>query len=158
MTALGDAFAIIAAVCTGLAGGVYLGFSALVMPALLRRPAGDAIVTMQEVNRAAVRPPFMTVFFGAAIASAALIVVELVGFDGASSALRIAGGVLSLVGFVITAGYNVPRNNELAALDPTAAGAQQTWDRLAGEWTRGNHARAASSALGLVALLVAGHV
>lgn len=61
----------------GVSGGVYLAFSAIVMPALRGLPAGQRVASMQLVNANAVRLPFMTVFFGGAAASVALVVAEL---------------------------------------------------------------------------------
>lgn len=140
-----------------MVGGVYLAFSAMVMPALRSRPAADAIATMQHVNVAAVRAPFMVVFFGSAAAAVAVVVVEVVrarSADGVGlgTALGVAGALLSLAGFVVTVAYNVPRNDLVAALDPTAVADQAHWLDLAREWTSANSLRGGLSLLGAALL------
>jgi uncharacterized membrane protein len=144
---------LLAAGGAAVVGGVYLAFSAMVMPALRSRPAADAIATMQHVNVAAVRAPFMAVFLGSAAAAVAVVVVEVVrarSADDASlgTALGVAGALLSLAGFVVTVTYNVPRNDLVAALDPTSVADQARWLTLAREWTTANSLRGAVSVLG----------
>lgn len=148
---------LLAAGGTAVVGGVYLAFSAMVMPALRSRPAADAIATMQHVNVAAVRAPFMAVFFGSAAAAVAVVVVEVLrarSADDASlgTALGVAGALLSLAGFVVTVAYNVPRNDLVAALDPTSVTDQARWLDLAREWTSANSLRGGLSLLGAVLL------
>lgn len=82
-----------AAVCAGAAGGVYVAFSAMVIPALNARPAGEAVTAMQRINVLAVRPPFMVLFFGGAVAS--VVVVATAGASEPHSLMRLAGAVLS---------------------------------------------------------------
>lgn len=55
MTALGTALALVTATASGLTAGVFLGFSALVMPALRARPPAEAVAAMQAVNLVAPR-------------------------------------------------------------------------------------------------------
>ncbi|ALV45053.1 hypothetical protein MB46_05570 [Arthrobacter alpinus] len=136
------ALTITSALCTGLAGGVYLAFSAIVMPALRTRPPKDAIATMQSINVSAVRPPFMIVFFGGAAASAALAIMELAsGTLNVPSIARISGAVLALTSFGITILRNVPLNNALAAVASSAADAQPTWKHFDGPWSTANLVR-----------------
>ena len=148
---------LLAAGGAAVVGGVYLAFSAMVMPALRSRPAADAIATMQHVNVAAVRAPFMAVFFGSAAAAVAVVVVEVLrarSADDASlgTALGLAGALLSLAGFVVTVAYNVPRNDLVAALDPTSVTDQARWLSLTREWTSANSLRGGLSLLGAVLL------
>ena len=56
----------------GLCAGVFFAFSAFVMPALGRLPAGQGIAAMQSINKLAVTPAFMTALFGSALACAGL--------------------------------------------------------------------------------------
>lgn len=148
---------LLAAGGAALVGGVYLAFSAMVMPALRSRPAADAIATMQHVNVAAVRAPFMVVFFGSAAAAVAVVVVEVVrarSADDASlgTALGVAGAMLSLAGFVVTVTYNVPRNDLVAHLDPASAADAVRWLDLAREWTAANTLRGTLSLVGAALL------
>ncbi|ACZ20333.1 predicted integral membrane protein [Sanguibacter keddieii DSM 10542] len=148
---------LLAACGAAVTGGVYLAFSAMVMPALRSRPAADAIATMQQVNLAAVRPPFMVVFFGAAASAVVVVVVEVVrargdGAVGLGTVVGVAGAALSLAGFVVTVTYNVPRNDLVAGLDPSSAAGQARWLTLAREWTGANTLRGALSVLGAALL------
>jgi uncharacterized membrane protein len=129
-------------VCTGLTGGVYLAFSAIVMPALRTQPAKDAIATMQRINVGAIRPPFMIVFFGGAVASGTLAIMEFAsGTLNVPSLARIAGAVLALTSFGITIVRNVPLNNALAAMGSSATDSQTTWKRFDGPWSTANLVR-----------------
>ncbi|HST73255.1 MAG TPA: anthrone oxygenase family protein [Kocuria rosea] len=135
---------------SALVAGFYVAFSAVVMPALERRPAAEAVSTMVAINEAAVRLPFMALFFGSAAASAATVVAAPIEDDPAV-ALRVAGAVASLAGWVLTMAVNVPLNTGLARHPPTARAA--AWAGYTRAWTRANHLRAASSTIGAVLLL-----
>ena len=143
----------VAAVGAGAAGGVYLAFSAMVMPALNSRPAGEAVATMQRINEMAVRPPFMTVFFGGALASAVVAVSSITaGTVAQEGPLRVAGAGLALAGVAVTIGFNVPRNNALARIDAAGAGAADSWRTFERAWNRANTVRCALSIAGAAAL------
>lgn len=142
----------VAAVSTGLVGGVYAAFSTMVMPALRSGPPAEALTVMQRINERALQPSFMIIFWTSAAASvAALALTWLPGGD--RSAWRTAGAALTLGGWVITAAINVPRNNALAGLDPASvADLRIVGDLLAG-WTTANHLRAVASTAALFAFL-----
>jgi uncharacterized membrane protein len=76
---------------SAVVGGFYLAFSAVVMPALRRRPAAEAVATMVAINDKAVRPPFMVLFFGTFAACAAVVVTSALDRELQPS-LRVAGG------------------------------------------------------------------
>ena len=142
------------AVCAGVAGGVYLAFSALVMPALRALPAGHGIAAMQRINTSAVQLPFMAVFFGGAAASAALLVAELApGPASPEAGNRLAGAGLALAAFGITIVRNVPLNNELARVSPGVEDAAAPWSAFDRGWSRANHVRAATSIAAAIVLL-----
>ena len=141
MHALSVVLTIAAATFAAAVGGVYIAFSALVLPAL--RDNSDAITVMRRVNVVAVRAPFMFVFFGSALTAAAVLVVELV--TGAHP-LVVVGAVLALASFAVTVVRNVPLNNELAG--PTG-----DWQRFEPRWRRANHLRAALAIGAAVALI-----
>ena len=126
---------------SGLLGGIYLAFSVAVLPALRRRPAGEAAATMREVNRVILNPVFGTLFGGTALACAVLLVLALL----AGEPLGIAGALAGLAGFAVTAAVNVPLNN---ALDRGGR-----WAAFERRWTVANHVRAATSVLAVALLL-----
>lgn len=143
----GFLFALTLATALGAAvmGGVFYGFSVLVMKGLAKVPAPEAIRVMQSINRSALTPAFMSVFMGTTLASAALLVWSFVSWDGAYSGYVVAGSALYLVGsFTLTAGYHVPRNEALDKADP--AQAQVLWQSYLPDWTRMNHVRGLASA------------
>ena len=135
---------------SAVAGGVYLAFSVMVMPALRRRPAKDAITTMVLINEKAVRPPFMVLFFGTATACAAVVVAAAADLQS-QPPLRVAGAAAYLAGWVSTMVVNVPLNHRLS-VNGTAQ-PDQHWDSYQRLWTRANHIRAALSIAGAAGLL-----
>jgi len=143
------------AIGAGLVAGVLFAFSSFVMPALRRLPAPAGIAAMQAVNRAAVTPVFMAVLFGTAAVGLAVGVAAAVRPDRPGTPYQLAGAVLYLATIGLTAGYHVPRNNALAALDPDAAGASRQWDRYHTGWTRWNHLRTGTALAGAVLLTLA---
>jgi uncharacterized membrane protein len=136
-----------AGVGSGLVGGFYVAFSAVVLPALRRRPVEEATATMVAVNDAAVRAPFMVLFFGTAAACGATAVDALLD-PRIHSLLRVAGSAAYLAGWASTMAVNVPLNNGLAA-----DGALR-WRGYQRSWARANHIRALLSVAGAAGLLI----
>ena len=152
MSAVEVALTIAAALGAGLTGGVYLAFSFLVLPAFRTLPAAPAVSAMQRINVSAVRAPFMTVFFGGAAASVAVIVLQLTS-EPSSGPTRIVGAVLALAAVVITVVRNVPLNNALVSVDANSPGLTAAWQSFDRSWSRANYARAAVSVAAAVALI-----
>ena len=152
MSAVEVALTIAAALGAGLTGGVYLAFSFLVLPAFRTLPAAPAVSAMQRINVSAVRAPFMTVFFGGAAASVAVIVLQLTS-EASSGPTRIVGAVLALAAVVITVVRNVPLNNALVSVDANSPGLTAAWQSFDRSWSRANYARAAVSVAAAVALI-----
>jgi uncharacterized membrane protein len=144
-----------ASIGAGISGGVFFGFSTFVMRALGRLPTPQAIAAMQSINRYAPNPWFMTALLGTGAAAVPLAVSGLRHLDEPSSTALLIGSGLYLGGVVLTIAYHVPRNDALAAMDPTGAGAAQFWTRYLREWTAWNHVRTATSVGGAIAFLVA---
>lgn len=126
------------AIASATVGGVLFAFSTFVMPALRRLPAAQGIAAMQSINVTAQRPPLMLLMFGTTLACVALVVVGVAD----RSPWLLAGAAVHLVGAIgVTAAYNVPRNVELAALDPASPDAAARWPAWVREWNAGNHVR-----------------
>jgi len=150
---------VVAAIANAVLAGVYLAFSVMVMPALRRRPDREAVAAMQEVNRQAVRPPFMLVLLGAPVL--AVVVVVLVVIDTAATGLDapgatlLAGAAVAVAGFVGTVALNVPINSAVERLGPQPSKvALEAWPQLAARWTAANTLRGALCALAALLLLV----
>ncbi len=144
----------VAAVGAATSGGVLFAFSSFVMPALARLdpPAGAA--AMQSINVTAVRPSFMTVYFGTGLVAALAAVVAAV--QGAAVALAVAGTAVYLVGVLgITVALHVPLNNRLAAVTPDEAAASGLWREYQQRWTAANHVRAVAGAAAAALFVVA---
>ena len=140
-----DALLLIGALGAGLVAGIFFAFSSFVMRALARLPAAQGIAAMQSINVAVIHPVFMLAFLGTGAACAIVLVLALVQ-RGPETALSIAGSLLYLVGtLLVTMVFNVPRNNALAALDPTSVEAASRWRDYVAGWTAWNHARTAAA-------------
>lgn len=140
-----DALALIAALGSGLVAGVFFAFSTFVMKALTRLTPAEGIAAMQSINIVVLNPWFLGVFMGTALVSVAAIVGALLHWHGDSSLLLIAGGLLYLIGtFGVTIACNVPRNEALAKIVRTDAGAASAWSDYVRTWTAWNHVRTAA--------------
>lgn len=151
---LSFALTLFAALGCGLVAGVFYAFSTFVMNALARLPPAQGIAAMQSINAAVINPWFMTAFLGTAAACAVLIVFALLRWHRPGAVCLLIGGLLYLIGtLLVTMGFNVPRNNALAALDPASAESASLWAGYVSSWTAWNHVRTAA-ALAAAALLI----
>lgn len=145
----------VAAVGSGLAGGVFFGFSSFVMSALRRLPPAEGIAAMQSINREAPTPAFMTLLFGTAALSAGLGVHSVTHADEPHAPCATAGTISYLVAIAITATFHVPRNNRLATFAPASAEGARYWEGYVSQWTTGNHLRTAACTAAVVFYAVA---
>ncbi|WP_446664916.1 anthrone oxygenase family protein [Flexivirga sp. B27] len=148
---------IFGALTSAVTAGVYVDFSARIMPSYGRMANAVGIARMQSSNRSIENGPFMLAFCGAGLAGGYLVYRLLRGDRATADVLLAAGGVAYLAGLLLTMVYNVPLNNRLAAVDPQAASSVDLWRDYLAHWTAANSVRAALS-VGAVALLVAGLV
>lgn len=144
---------VIAGTGSAAAGGFYLAFSTVVMPALRGQPAQDAIAAMVSINEKAVRPPFMILFFGTAAACGAVLAVQATE-PLTQSPVRVAGAAAYLAGWASTMVVNVPLNNRLSR---TGGQPDRAWHGYQQSWNPANHLRAALSIAGAIGLLIPFH-
>jgi uncharacterized membrane protein len=140
--------AVVAAVGSGLVGGVFLVFSASIMPAFARLDPTHGIAVMRAINTTIVRSPFIVVFLGTVAACVLQVVLEpadVAGWVGA--ALYVVGG------FGVTAAGNVPLNNRLDRTEPSDPSG--FWAVYARRWTALNHVRTLACTGAAVALTLA---
>ncbi|MFJ7343361.1 DUF1772 domain-containing protein [Streptomyces sp. NPDC101110] len=141
---------------TGLVAGVFCGFSTFVMRGLGMLPPAQGVAAMKAINVAAVTPPFMMVFLGSAALCAVIAVVTFVLWPDEGTVELLVGSALYLFGsFGLTMVANVPRNDELAGLDPDTPEAAAYWQVYLREWTLWNHVRTAASAGAALAYVLA---
>ena len=83
----------------------------------------------------------------------AVTVWALADWHDSFSPWLLAGSALYLAGTIgLTMGYHVPRNNALAAVEPTSDDAEAHWRRYLAAWTRWNHVRVAAALAAAAAL------
>lgn len=146
----------LSAIGSGLVAGVFFAFSAFVMTALARLPPAQGLQAMQSINVTAVTPAFMSLFFGTAVAAMAVSVSALLSWQKPGAAWLLLGGVLYVAGVVgVTAVFNVPRNDALAAVEPARADAASLWARYVSGWTAWNHVRTAAALGATVSFILA---
>jgi len=137
---------LVSALGCGLIAGAFFAFSSFVMGALARLPVPQGIAAMQSINIVVINPIFLGVMFGTAVACIGLTVAALSRWQVPGSAYLLAGSVIYLAGTIlVTMLCNVPRNNVLAALDPTSADAAAQWSAYVAGWTGWNHVRAVAA-------------
>ncbi|MFF1375290.1 DUF1772 domain-containing protein [Streptomyces sp. NPDC058308] len=137
---------VLGALACGLVAGVFAAFSAFVMKGLAALPPAQGIAAMNRINVAAVTPAFMAVFLGATGLCAVLAVVTFVLWPQEGTAELLVGSALYLVGsFGVTVVANVPRNDDLAKVDPDSAEGAAYWNAYVRQWTAWNHVRGVAS-------------
>jgi uncharacterized membrane protein len=150
------ALTFLAALGSGLMAGLFFVFSAFMMTALARLPAGQGMAAMQSINVAILNPAFGAAFFGTAILSAVLVVVAAFRWSDAGMAWLLAGGLLYLVGIIaVTMVFNVPLNDALAAAGADTPEGAALWTRYVAEWTAWNHLRTVSGLAALACFIMA---
>ena len=147
---------LIAALGSGLMAGFFFAFSVSVMKALGRLPPAQGIAAMQSINVVVINPVFLIAFFGTAAACVAVAISALSGWSEPGAAYLLAGALLYLAGsFLVTIVFNVPRNDELAAVDQSSAAAATLWAGYLTTWTAWNHVRTAAALAAAAALSLA---
>ena len=133
---------IVSALGSGLIAGFFLAFSIVVMKSLAQQPPPHGIAAMQSINIVVLNPIFLTAFFGTAAACLGLIGSAFFRWQRPEATYLLAGSLLYLVGTIlVTILFHVPRNNALAAVDPTSTAGANVWANYLSSWTAWNHVR-----------------
>jgi uncharacterized membrane protein len=148
----------VSALGCGLIAGVFFAFSGFVMKALAQLPPSQGIAAMQSINIAVINPIFMMAFLGTAAACLVLTIMSFFRWHKPGAVYQLAGSLFYLIGTIlVTMVFNVPRNDALAALEPTSAEGDSLWTSYLSGWTAWNHVRTiaalAAAALFSVALV-----
>tara|TARA_R110000751_G_scaffold307889_2_gene433705 strand:+ start:28074 stop:28559 length:486 start_codon:yes stop_codon:yes gene_type:complete len=138
-----------------LVAGVFLAFSDFIMKSLAAIPPDQAMRAMQSINILVFRSIFMVGLF--AVSAASLMFIAMGFFNGGGgSGLLMAAGVIYLISVMgVTMAGNVPLNNELAVLDPSATDALQVWQRYLNVWVNWNHVRTLGAAAAALLMTIA---
>lgn len=145
----------LAVLAYALVGGVFLAFSDFIMRALALTSGRGGVAAMQAINREVFRWIFMTGFLGLAAVSLALIVYAVQGPSGSAATLVGSAGLVYLVGcFGVTIVFNVPMNEELAAMDPSKNDTLAYWaNTYLPRWTFWNTVRTIACCLSAALLM-----
>ncbi len=140
----------------GLMAGVFFTFSVFLMKVLGRLPSSQGISTMQSINLLIVNPLFLTVFLGTAATSGIMLASALLRWQEPQAIYLLIGGALYLVGsFLVTIIVNIPKNNALAAVAPTAPDSANLWANYLIKWTAWNHVRTVTTLAATASLALA---
>jgi uncharacterized membrane protein len=145
-----------AALGCGLIAGTFFAFSNFVMKALARVPAERGIAAMQSINVVVLNPLFLGVFVGTAALCLVLAALALMRWSQPAAAWLLNGSVLYLLGnLFVTRAFNIPLNDALAQLDPSAVESATAWQAYVRDWTHWNHVRTVTALLGAAAFTCA---
>jgi len=139
--------------------GVFFAFSISVMSGLAKLPPAEGIAAMQAINVAIVNPVFLIVFLGTTIGCLVMIISGLRDRSAPGAMNMLIGGLLYVVGsMLVTAIFNIPKNNQLATVNASETEGLKAWSEYLMTWTIWNHVRgvAALLATALLALGVRG--
>jgi uncharacterized membrane protein len=140
----------------GIVAGAFYAFSSFVMGALAKLPAPQGIAAMQSINVVVINPWFMIPFVGMAVLCLGLAVTTFFTWQRPGSAWMLAGALLYFLGtFVVTIGFNVPRNDALAAVDANSAAGAELWANYLRTWTTWNTVRTIAGLMAMVAFVFA---
>ena len=120
--------------------GLFISFSTFMMKAFGSLEDAEGIRAMQAVNRFIVRPSFLLVFLGTAVAAIAATFIAYVA-DGPWKLSAFAAAVYVAACVLSTIAFNIPLNNRLATTDPLTTQGHEFWRQYLDEWTRWNHVR-----------------
>ena len=145
-----------ATLTTGLAAGVFYAYAVSVNLGLAAQPDTSYVATTQAINERIENPLFFASFFGALLLLLATFAVHFprprLGrfWLVALACLLYVGG-----GFLLTVFVNVPLNEQLAAVDPSAPVQvlSEARDAYEGPWDFWNSVRTMFSFLAFVALV-----
>jgi uncharacterized membrane protein len=147
---------ILAALGSGVMGGLFFAYSTSVMGALGRIAPSSGIAAMQAIDVVIQNPVFFIAFFGPALLSLVLAAAALLGWHGGGALAIYAGAAFYLVGIIgVTIAINVPMNNALAAVDPASAEGARYWSTYLSNWTAWNHVRTVSGIAACVSYILA---
>jgi uncharacterized membrane protein len=147
------ALVFIAAIGSGIAGGIFYAFSSFVMRALGRMPPEQGAAAMNHINVTVITPSFMLAFMGTALICAIILIASCFWWGQISGKLMLAASLLYLAGIGVTMVCNVPLNNKLAA--GSAAQHAELWPHYLNVWTMWNHVRTAASIVAAILFTIA---
>jgi len=135
----------VAAIGSGVVGGVFFTFSTSIMKSLDRLPAEQSIQAMQAFNKDVPNAWFMTFMFGTAFLCIWLAITAIRRHGRPGSIYLVLGAALYLVAIAVTAIYHVPVNDGIDKVVPSTPDAAKEWADFAPGWNAWNHVRTITS-------------
>lgn len=136
----------LALLASALIAGFFYAYQVSVMPGLADAPPLEAIAAMQGINRQVRTGLFAFSFFGTLAFGLAAALSWLPAWRSPVPALVWAGTAAYVIGaFAVTFLFNVPLNEGLAPIVPTAETAAATWAGFYGRWMTWNLVRTLAS-------------
>lgn len=143
-------------IMSGLVAGVFQSFSDFVMRSLVAVHPAGGIASMQMINKKVFRSWFLVMMLGIAPVSLAFAGYAYFNLSTQVSRPIIAGAAIYVIFvFLVTMFANVPMNNRLDRLDPTAKESANYWRTYGVLWTRWNHVRTLGSLASALCFLLA---
>ncbi|NJS13437.1 MAG: DUF1772 domain-containing protein [Sphingopyxis sp.] len=137
---------LVSSAACGVMAGIYFAFSVFIMKAFASMPGPSGAVAMRAINDVILKTAFMPLFFLSTALCAVLSIFAAFNWEDRGSGIILSAALLYVVGmFVVTAAFNVPLNNKLAALNMQTIDVEITWKSYVQIWTNYNHIRAVSS-------------
>lgn len=144
---------VVAAVAAGVNAGAFFAFSNFVMRALEDLPRADGASAMRAINRFAPSFLFVTSIIGAGAAGIVVLATEWGDRSNGTTQWLAVAATLSVISFLVTMAFNVPRNNALADAAPAELG--EVWTGYLITWTRWNTVRTLTSAASVASYALA---
>lgn len=146
----------LAAIGSGVVGGIFFAFSTFVMAALGRLPPEQGIAAMNSINVSVLNPAFFLAFFGTGLVSVGLAASSYFSLGEGNGNLILVAGLIYIVGCVgVTIVFNVPLNDALAVAKANTPESAALWSRYLNEWTAWNHVRTLASIISAILFIAA---
>jgi uncharacterized membrane protein len=130
---------VVATLAVGLMAGVFCVYANAIMPGLRTTDDRTFVDAFRAMDKAIINPLFLSTFLGAAIATAAALVLHI---DRPALPAIAPALVLYVACVAITMRINVPRNDALKAAAPTADASSLRTAFDEARWARWNRVRA----------------
>ncbi|BCG62550.1 MAG: hypothetical protein methR_P0193 [Methyloprofundus sp.] len=146
------------AIAAAVMAGIFFAFSSFVMTALGNIAPAEGIRAMQRINIDVFCWSFSLLFFGVPLSALGLGIFAVWQWPQPGSGYYLLGSIVYLVGcFGVTAAANVPLNNALARVDPSADNATNEWRGYLVCWTRWNHVRTVACLIACILIISASY-
>ncbi len=149
-SALGTTSLVVATISTGLLAGVFYAYASSVMLALRQVDDRTFVDVMNRINVVIVNPAFMFGFLGSIVFTGVAAALHLRGDQRTVLWWILAALALNVISFLISAGGNIPLNNQLA--DATGGDFAAMRQQFEDSWVRLNILRGVANTAALGAL------